>query len=464
MPQPSTKEVSSHKECSSLSDETAGLRLLLRITADCREAKDLRELQMIMANETRKLIKARQVYVFFKHRQMRLHAISGLAKLNMSAPLVQDVQSLIRKLENRRSLSVAGKSTFNDLADIDTNFLSNCPFHNFYWLPLKTRDDDLIGGLLLAREEHWHEVDDNVANHLAEIYAYSMALMLAEPSLKWKRSLNRMIRGRPALLVGSCLFFAAMFIPIQMSAIAPVEISAQRPFIVAAPFEGMIEEILVEPSEEVRENQILVRLSNSVLRNKLEVAKEEVQIAEARLNKVNHLAFVSKEGQHSLRVAMADLKLKQAKLRFAREMYERAEIKAERDGVAIFANKQALLGKPVQVGDRIMQIADPAFIEVRIDMPVGDALLLERGASARVFLDSDPLNARDARIEYSDYKAHQTAAGLMAFRATANFIDEAAHHPRIGVRGTAQVFGEETVLGIFLFRRPLAALRQWIGL
>jgi hypothetical protein len=36
--------------------------------------------------------------------------------------------------------------------------------------------------------------------------------------------------------------------------------------------------------------------------------------------------------------------------------------------------------------------------------------------------------------------------------------------PRIGHRGTAQLIGEWVPLGFYLFRRPIAAARQYLGM
>ena len=34
---------------------------------------------------------------------------------------------------------------------------------------------------------------------------------------------------------------------------------------------------------------------------------------------------------------------------------------------------------------------------------------------------------------------------------------------RIGLRGTAKIYGDRVLLGYYLFRRPLATLRGWTG-
>lgn len=108
-----------------------------------------------------------------------------------------------------------------------------------------------------------------------------------------------------------------------------------------------------------------------------------------------------------------------------------------------------------------MEIADPNQAELRIELAVGDAIDLAPGAQVALFLDSDPLQRHLARLERSAYEAQPTAAGQLAYRLDARFDDAA---PRIGLRGTAKIFGDRAPLALYLLRRPLAGLRQSVGL
>ena len=125
---------------------------------------------------------------------------------------------------------------------------------------------------------------------------------------------------------------------------------------------------------------------------------------------------------------------------------------------------QALLGKPVTVGERIMLIGDPARAEVAMDVSVSDAIALEPGGRVKIFLDSDPLHPREAAITAADYLARVRPGNLLAFRVSAKLSDSSRPLPRLGTRGTAQLYGDKVMLAFYLFRRPFSALRQWIGL
>ncbi len=248
-----------------------------------------------------------------------------------------------------------------------------------------------------------------------------------------------------------------------MTALAPAEVVAADPMIVAAPIDGVIDSIEVGPGQAVSSGDVLARLSDTVLRNKVEVARRDVAVAEARIKQTTILAMSDARGRHDLGIAEADLEYKRAELSFAADMLRRTTIRATRSGVAAYADRKSLIGRPVATGERIMEVADPAAVELRIDVAIPDAIALVPHGRVKLFLDIDPLNPREAHIVRSDYKARPGDNDVLSFRTFARLEPRDAV-PRIGVRGTAQIYGERTYLGLFLFRRPLTAARQYLGL
>jgi len=56
----------------------------------------------------------------------------------------------------------------------------------------------------------------------------------------------------------------------------------------------------------------------------------------------------------------------------------------------------------------------------------------------------------------------QNLPGVLSYRLKASFGD-GQPPPRIGLKGTAKVYGQRVSLFYFLMRRPLAAVRQVVG-
>lgn len=83
----------------------------------------------------------------------------------------------------------------------------------------------------------------------------------------------------------------------------------------------------------------------------------------------------------------------------------------------------------------------------------------------KAFLNSDPLNPVAGEVSQVDYQARLSEANVAVYRVVARIDGRADSEPhRLGTRGTAQLYGPPANLALFLFRRPLSALRQWAGL
>ena len=104
----------------------------------------------------------------------------------------------------------------------------------------------------------------------------------------------------------------------------------------------------------------------------------------------------------------------------------------------------------------------PARPAMLLHLPVADAIALEVGAPVKLYLSAHPLSSIEGKVTETSYQAVTTPEGIAAYRLRAT-IDDTGSEARLGLRGTAKVYGGWTVLGYYLLRRPLAALRAWSG-
>jgi hypothetical protein len=111
----------------------------------------------------------------------------------------------------------------------------------------------------------------------------------------------------------------------------------------------------------------------------------------------------------------------------------------------------------------MMEIVGPADVAARIEVPVADAIVLDKGGNVRLFLDANPLTAIAARTISEGYQAEPNSTQQLVYRIEAD-ITGAPDDLRIGARGTAQLQGSTVPLAFYLFRRPISAFRQHLGL
>ncbi|MEN0087316.1 MAG: HlyD family efflux transporter periplasmic adaptor subunit [Pseudomonadota bacterium] len=447
----------------------AGLQALLGIEAEARTAATRADLLRSLSNAPRRLLGYRQSIVLMAGRGgfLKVEAVTSLASIDRSSPLIRWVETLA----NRAATETDGLTSdifqlpaYCDPTDPDTQ---SFPFKHFRFVPIIAPRPggakEQIGIWLCARETPWNAGDMAVAERLAGTYAHAIgALQPARKGLSARSGQSSRKAWWAIRSLSLVVLLLGAFMPVPLSTLAPVEVSASSAQIVAAGMEGIISEVLVDPGDKVAKGDVLVRLDEVDLVNRLDVAERNIEVTQAKLWRANQAAFGSPEAKRELAVARSELRVAQAERQALVAERERAVVRAPAAGLAIFKDKRDLVGKPVGTGERLMQVADPANPDFTIDLPVADIMLLKVGTPVRVFLDSDPLRAVEAQLTRTSYHARPTAEGVLAYRLSAT--PRNPEEPlRVGARGSAKLIGDDVPLYFYLLRRPIAAVRQWTG-
>jgi hypothetical protein len=140
----------------------------------------------------------------------------------------------------------------------------------------------------------------------------------------------------------------------------------------------------------------------------------------------------------------------------------RAQITAPRAGVVLMDDPTEWIGRPVAVGERVLTIADEHDVEIEAWLAPFDAIELARDATVTLYLNATPLHPVRARLRYVAHEAIARPDGTFAYRLRATIVTDGGN-PRIGLKGTARVSGGYVPLIYWVARRPLAAVRPWIG-
>ncbi|KQN61761.1 efflux RND transporter periplasmic adaptor subunit [Erwinia sp. Leaf53] len=383
----------------------------------------------------------------------RVRAVTGVSVPDPHAPFIAFIERAALQLQQGDHHAAAGVVSAEWLDAASRDDWQALSAAEALWLPLKGRDGGVFGGVWLARDRPWQPAECLLGEQLAG--AWSHAWLALEPRKIWQPQ-----RLRRKAIVAVVLAALALLFPVRQTVLAPAEVVPLGGRVVTAPLDGVIAEFMVKPNQPVKKDQLLVRFDNTVQKAQADVAARALGVAEAELHTGSQRAFQDAESKSRLDLLAATVAQKRAELAYAQDLLQRSEVRAERDGIAVFADADRMTGKPLRTGERLMELADPAQSELKIELDVGDAIEFPAQAAVALFPDSDPLTRYDARLERVAYEAAQTPGGGLAYRLDARFTDRA---PRIGLRGTARVSGEKVALGVYLFRRPLAALRKTLG-
>jgi len=436
---------------------------LLALTRAARQAASTAVLAHVVANETLRLVTYRQAVVWrwSATGRLRIQAVSGVDRPDPHSPYVRFLERLFHHLQHvpdaRDLRSVEADEVPAGLAD---EWRRHGTGH-LLWCPLRTPRGRWLGGVVFLRDTPWPPPTREVMAELIDAYAHAwQGLALSRGGLRPAGTHTWVRRGLCAAL--TLALAALLALPVRMSALAPVAIAPRAPTIVSAPMDGVVAGFAVAPNEAVRAGQPLLYLDDTTLKSRLAVARKSLAIVRADYQRATQKAFGDDRSRGERLLLKARLEEKAAEIDYIEAMLARCRVTAPRDGIAVFADPNDWIGRPVAVGEKILTVAEPSQVEADIRLPVSDAIALAPGAPVRLFLDVQPHRPLDAVLRSASYEAEPTHDGVLAFRLKADPAFDGPP-PRIGLRGTAKVYGREVPLGYYLFRRPLAAARRHLG-
>ncbi len=432
------------------------LLALLQIEKEARDAESEAALRYLIVNRTRTLLSYHQALLLEPTGNgLTVTAASGVSAPDKNAPYIRWIGKLAGRLLRDNRFDTDFSLVPSELSQEE--FESWCEWGGGenLWLPLGDRQQKLRAVLLLLRGESWKDAETVLAKRLVGTYSHALTAFSPHPFHilpKFKRTAAWLF---PLLLI------LVLCLPVHQSVLVSAEVTLQNPVVVAAPLDGVIGGFHVTPNQFVEKNQELFFFEDTVLRNTLEIAAEELAVSEAELHNAAQGSFTDFRQRARIALLQSERDMRQVKRDYAAEKLGRIHVYAERAGIVVFRDPNDWIGKPVKTGERVLQIADPEQVELRMELPVSDALVFEEDAEVRLFLDVDPLHPITARLHSVSYEAELSAIGVLSYRAIAHFQDKKL--PRLGLRGMAKIKGKKVVLAYYLFRRPLSALRQMLG-
>lgn len=438
---------------------TQALVVLLQLAKRARSAESLQQLAFIMVNETLQLLHYRQAALWTHQGLGRIMALSGTPVPETNAPYCQWLSQVCNTLA-RATVTSPLPLTSNDLPPALAEEWGQWLPENALWLPLLNPQGQARGGLLLAKDTHFTQAEQTLALELTHAYQHAWHSLSPRPPL-----LNRLLNLKQVPHTRLAIALSVLFIlcfPVHLSVLAPAEIIPLQPFLVRAPLEGVIDQIHVQPNQPVTLNTPLFSLDTTLLKTQHAIAQEAYNTAQEEYRQAAQLAVVDDKSKITLALRKGQMAEKSAELDYTAAQLGRVQVKAEHEGVAVFKDVNDWQGKAVVLGEKILLLANPKQVEMRIDLPASDVIELTEGAKVTLYPNGNPLMAIDATVTTIAYQAEATASGILAYQLKAQLAPSATP-PRIGLMGTAKVYGHNVPLIYMLSRKPLAALRQMVG-
>ncbi|BEP54149.1 hypothetical protein GmRootV118_13930 [Variovorax sp. V118] len=441
------------------------------LAAKVRAAQRPADLAFLICNETHAIAPYRQAALvgFFGARRTRLVAHSGLADVESDSPYALWLASVADHLKARlaelpaaaRVLALSPGMLPPALAASWADWLPD----QVWVLPMTDPDGRARAALFLAREAPWPTEFDAKAPEFLLLQASAMYGHAWWALTGRRRSIGTLLHdawARKPLRWALALLPLALLVPVREYALLQAEVISTRSQVIASPRDGVIRRMTVPPNTPVVADQTIAELDDTTLDNRLAVARAALSTARLELHQASQRAIESQSAKAELSLAEGKLREREVEVSALQREVAQLQIKAPAAGVFVYSDPDDWAGRPVQTGERVGLLADPAVLGVQAWAPVSEAVNLAPGAPMTLFLRVAPLDPVSARLDHAGYQAVEAPNGVASYQLRGH-LSEPSGVARIGLRGTARVSGEWTVLGYLLLRRPFAAAREWCG-
>lgn len=450
------------------------IAVLLDLAQRARAAASVEELAFLLVNDTKVFLPYRQAFLWFEHGGVK--TISGVIQPEANAPFTQFVESLGHALLAELPHYQPAQLFYVDEieASLTEDWRAWIP-NTGRWIPL----EDPVhgrGGLILVGDNSLEAVDTKFVEEWVQIWLHAWKALVRKPAFSWQRLKQKLLdwwhqshleappakwwERRPAqVLIGILI---VLCFPVRLSVLASGELVPANPAVIRAPLDGVIGQFLVRPNQTVKAGEVLFTFDEGPIASRLEVARQALATAEAEYRQIAQIALTDSKSKGQLAVLLGKIGEKRAEAEFLESQFERAKVTAPQDGIAIFDDPTEWIGKPVQTGERVMRVANPADVEIEAWVPIGDAIPLPDKADVSLYLAASPFFSVNGLVRYIGHDAVPRPDGVYAYRLRATLTGSTDH--RVGLKGTAKVYGGWVPFSYWVIRRPLALIRQYLAI
>ncbi len=435
-----------------------------RIAIKAFQAKSEEALRFVIVNDTFHVMRYDRALLWdISGRRPKLLNISGHASVKEDTDLHETWAALVKQIQEPAKTQQLQAGNFTRQQKLWETYIAKNQ-SAVLWLPI------LVQGK--ARYALWVERWNSPKEYEIEPEVLELYQSFLEPvySSSWEKFHQKfsLRRFRPSRLLFYSSLLALLFllfaVRLPLRIVAPCEVVPRDPILLTAPLEGIIAEINVKPGQTVKKGDLLYTYDKRLPLQELKVAQKEVQIQQAEVNRASTLGLSDQRSLNEL--ATLNLKLEKEKVNLELAEYHASLLEglSPIDGIVMLDTPpDEWRGKPVKIGEKIMKVSTPSDTKVRIWLAESDNIALDLKTPIKVFLNIHPEISDLAKITYIANESTLDEHQVPSFIAEADWVKQPAD-VKLGLKGTAIVYGENVSLFYFVIRRPLASLRHLMGI
>lgn len=421
-------------------------------------------LAFIIVNDTHKVFKYERAFLWeYTDGTPRMIAVSGHHTIYKETELAQKSAKLLKQLNDPEIAQELNENAFKANKEL-WNELYLKKDKLIYWIPIKVGEELRLG--LWIESEH---PADMAGRKVEEELKFLSNTLVPGYGVAWAkfdtgRFLKKLKRKKELWFYGALTALIVLFgVPVPLRVAAPVEVVPIDPLVITAPLDGIIEKVIVKPGESVKPGALLFSYDKRVPEQELKTAKNQAAIAEAELNRATTLGLSDPKSLSEVELLNLKLKKEQIALALAETQAAKLDVKAPAAGVAMIDDPEEWQGRPVRIGEKVLTVSDPHRTKLKIWIPEGDNVVITQSKPILVNLHINPDKEYRAELVYIGFESKIGEGEVPAYQAEANW-ETPPNDIKLGLKGTAILYGENVSLFYFLIRKPWSTFRRVTGL
>lgn len=416
------------------------------------QSRNRDELFFTMVNRTVALVPYDRASLWTLQRRPRVLAVSGNEPVDPRSSFAVSWSAALAALKNGREAGPLSEERFKK-GNAWNKLVSVTDGLSALWLPIPDRGV----GVLFERwgTDVFGPTDSARLEQVVKAYG-----------LMWKPGRSRhaggIMRWLFWLVFLAALACALALVRVPLRVVAECEVTARNPRLISSPMDGVIDEVLVSPGQRVKTGEPIAVYDSRLMEEKLKISRRQVEVVEAELASARARGFSDARYRGETAILEARLEQENVRLEALEVRFSRRLIAAPVDGMVQLDDARAWRGKPVSTGQAVLWLVDLLDTRVTLWLPQDDRIEFDLSRPIFVHLHALGGEAREARVTYMSSFAQAIPDGRYAFLAEAEWLGT-EQSPPLGLRGSTSIYGEEASLGYWLFRRPLAWARRWLG-
>ncbi len=393
---------------------------------------------------------------------IKVRAVSDTAQIDKRSELVLAFEAALDETACHPEVS-SWKSTDSENAPIFRKLTRLASCDAVIGLPLRNRQDEAIGAVLLCGDGPWHvNLLGSSALELSQRPIASCLELLRNARMSpWKRwrisAATRLRQFRTKLAIALTVFVVALMampMPFKVKCGVTVEPVSRR--FVASPFDGTLDQSFVEPGSVVHKGEVLAVMDERELKLKLAGLEAEVGAATKRRT----AALATREAA-TAQLAALEITQLETKIATINHRLQNLSIQCPMDGVVVSGDLRRTEGAPLSIGQTLFEIAPLDKMIAEVAVPQEEVHHVETGMQVDLRFDAFPGQSWAGRVTKLHPRAelqHQNTVFIAEV-----MVDNSDGRLSPGMSGRAKVETDKRAVGWILFHRSANALAQHLG-